>query len=80
MLVKIRRREPNQSYHSEVHLQSKLDRTWATYLVERIQSSETATQHGYGFSKQRPIAKIAFRVSEIRMIENIEKFGPELQW
>ncbi len=57
--------------NSELHLYSKLDRTWTTYLVNRIQASETASKHHQRLSKQPSLVKTAFRVSEIRMIENI---------
>lgn len=78
----------------ELKLDSELKRPGPTDLIQRIQTAgasaaaQTSSQHRCGpservvngeYSGRRNGPERIRRVCEIRMIENIEKLGPELQ-
>ena len=66
-----------QGLQSEREFQRKLHRPWAALLVERTHRAEARIQHLRRLPKVE-VAKRWIDVTEIRVIENVERFGPKL--
>ena len=70
---------PGDEYQLEDELESKLHGTRATHLIERTQDAQRTRQCSRGLPKST-LAELRVDGSEIRVIEDVESFGAELQF
>ena len=67
---------------SELKLQRKLDRSWSTNLIERIQTTICATRTQKVRQRLRRVTEQrtgqeADGIAEVWMVEDVEELGPE---
>ena len=76
-LLRVVKCVPNNGCRSEDELEGKLQRTWSAHLVEGAQHAQRIRKRTRGLSKGR-LAQVRINAPEIRVIKDVERFGPQL--